>query len=193
MLWKAAMVELKKEKEQRKIDHHTTNMFPKSGEGPTEKTWLTEMSEGIHTSVENRGGEGELEDEEPRSENEDDKSKHNKLKTRKQRRKELKVKMTGKRLKYMKEEKKRKLDVYRIKSMKKELIVEEKAIADRVAKRKELKELKKFLPSDLSGQKFEEAELDIKVTMNRELNYQNMVQEIILNENIIHFQIRLLI
>merc|ERR1712018_394674 len=47
LLWKAAMVELNKEKEQHKIDYHTTNMFPKSADAPNEKTWVAEMSEGI--------------------------------------------------------------------------------------------------------------------------------------------------
>ena len=41
------MVELNKEKEQHKIDFHTTDMFPKSADAPNEKTWVAEMSEGI--------------------------------------------------------------------------------------------------------------------------------------------------
>merc|ERR1712141_790779 len=47
LLWKAAMVELNKEKKQHKIDYHTTNMFPTSGNAPNEETWVNEMSAGM--------------------------------------------------------------------------------------------------------------------------------------------------
>merc|ERR1712051_134799 len=47
LLWQAAMVELNKEKEQHRIDYHTTDMFPKTADAPNEQTWVAEMSEGI--------------------------------------------------------------------------------------------------------------------------------------------------
>lgn len=47
LLWKAAVVEMKKEKAQQKIDYHTTRMFPDVKDAPTHQTWLSEMSEGI--------------------------------------------------------------------------------------------------------------------------------------------------
>ena len=47
LLWKAAVVELNKEKAIQKIEYHTTRMFPDAKNAPTEKTWLAETSEGI--------------------------------------------------------------------------------------------------------------------------------------------------
>merc|ERR1711881_364255 len=91
LLWKAAMVELNKEKEQHKIDYHTTDMFPKSADAPNEQTWVAEMSEGI-AKLDNKMDNDPTEEE--ISEVEDtDELKTNKPKTRKQRKKELKLKM----------------------------------------------------------------------------------------------------
>jgi len=47
LLWRAAIVELNKEKEQHRIDYHTTRMFPDRSNAPDEKSWLAEMSEGV--------------------------------------------------------------------------------------------------------------------------------------------------
>ena len=51
MLWRAAVAELKKEKEQHRIDYHTTRMFPEKKNAPDQKTWLDEMSEGVDVLV----------------------------------------------------------------------------------------------------------------------------------------------
>ena len=157
------MVELNKERKQRKIDHHPTDMFPNSKDAPTEKTWLTEMSEGIDVlnGVE-KDTSHPVEDERVDCES-DEQCKLNKLKTRKQRRKELKLKISEKKLEATKKEKIKTQDVFRIKSMRKEIIAEERAINDRMVKRAEQKEAKKFFPLKLSAHKFEEPELDIKV------------------------------
>lgn len=47
LLWQAAVAELKKEKEQHRIDYHTTRMFPDKKDAPDHNTWLKEMSEGV--------------------------------------------------------------------------------------------------------------------------------------------------
>ena len=47
LLWRAAVVELNKEKEQHRIDYHTTRMFPEKKDAPDHNTWLSEMSEGV--------------------------------------------------------------------------------------------------------------------------------------------------
>ena len=165
LLWKAAMVELNKEKEQHKIDFHTTDMFPKSSEAPNEKTWVAEMSEGIATLEKDQDNIEAIEDESSVIDD-TDQLKMNKLKTRKQRKKELKLKMEEKRKEYGKRKKMKVLDVYRIKTMNKEITAEEKKIAGKIAKRKEQKEIKKSLPASTTWHKFEEQDLDLKVSNN---------------------------
>ena len=164
MLWKAAMDELNKEKKQHKIDFHTTNMFPKSGAAPAEETWLKEMSEGMNESAANEEEDKDKDIDNESSEAIDDESKSNKLKTRKQRKKELKLKMKEKRKKFDKREKLRVQDVFKIKTLNKEIKAEEQKIAQNMAKRKELKEIKKNMPADITGHKFEEQDIDIKVS-----------------------------
>ena len=156
------MVELNKEKEQHKIDFHTTDMFPKSADAPNEKTWVAEMSEGI-AALEKDQVNIEAVEEESSVVEDTDQSKMNKPKTRKQRKKELKLKMEEKRKEYGKRKKMKVHDVYKIKTMNKEINAEEKKIARKMAKRNEQKEIKKSLPASLTGHKFEEQDLDLKV------------------------------
>ena len=63
LLWKAAVVELNKEKEIQRVEYHTTRMFPDAKNAPTEQTWLEEMSEGILTTKDDEDDE-EKQDEE---------------------------------------------------------------------------------------------------------------------------------
>ena len=156
------MVELNKERKQHKIEYHTTNMFPKAADAPTKETWIAEMSEGIG-SLQKDKDNNELAEGECSEIQDEENSKINKPKTRKQRRKELKLKVTEKRAIYGKKEKMKVQEVYRIKSMNKEIIAEEKTIAERMAKRAEQKEMKKSLPADITGHKFEEQDMDLKV------------------------------
>merc|ERR1712126_326294 len=134
--------ELIKEKKQHKIDFHTTNMFPKSGAAPPEETWLKEMSEGMNESAANEEEDNDKDVDNESSETIDE-SKSNKLKTRKQRRKELKLKMKEKRKKFDKREKLRVQDVFKIKTLNKEIKAEEQKIAQNMAKKKKKKKKKK--------------------------------------------------
>merc|ERR1712018_634568 len=47
LLWKAAIVEINKDKAEHKIEYHTTRMFPTADKAPTKESWIKEMSEGI--------------------------------------------------------------------------------------------------------------------------------------------------
>merc|ERR1712098_465589 len=47
LLWKAAMVEIDKEREQQKIERLTTGMFPSRDKAPTAESRMKEMAEGI--------------------------------------------------------------------------------------------------------------------------------------------------
>lgn len=163
LLWKAAMVELNKEKEQHKIDFHTTDMFPKSGDAPNENTWVAEMSEGIAALEKTKVNIEATEDDSSVVEN-TDQLKMNKPKTKKQRRDALKLIREVKRKEYGKRKKMEVLDVYRVKTMTKEMKAEEKKIAHNMAKRNEQKEMKKSLPAHLTGHKFEEQDLDLKLS-----------------------------
>ena len=163
LLWKAAMVELNKEKEQHRIDYHTTNMFPKAGNAPGESTWIAEMSEGI-AALEKEDASMEANKEGPWEEHDEDVKTINKLKTKKQRRKELKLKREDRKIKKDKQEKLKEQDVFKIKSMNKEISAEEKRISQNIAKRNERKEIKKGLPDSITGYKFEEQDLDLKVS-----------------------------
>ena len=104
LLWKAAMVELNKEKEQHRIDYHTTDMFPKAGNAPGESTWIAEMSEGI-AALEKEDASMEANKEGPWEEHDEDVKTINKLKTKKQRRKELKLNREDRKIKKDKKEK----------------------------------------------------------------------------------------
>ena len=169
MLWKAAMVELNKEKKQHKIDYHTTNMFPSSGAAPNEDTWTKEMSEGIKelNPTDEDDNDEDKDNESPEAVDEDSKS--NKLKTMKKRRKALKLLMKEKRKNYDKREKMRILDVYKIKTLTKEIKAEEEQIAQNMAKRKEQKETKKNMPAAITGHKYEEQDIDLKVSNFRQI------------------------
>jgi len=72
--------------------------------------------------------------------------------------------MKEKRKKFDKREKLRVQDVFKIKTLNKEIKAEEQKIAQNMAKRKELKEIKKNMPADITGHKFEEQDIDIKLT-----------------------------
>ena len=157
------MIELNKEKKQHKIDYHTTNMFPSSGAAPNEETWAKEMSEGIKELNPNEEDDNNEDKDDESPETVDD-SKSNKLKTMKQRRKALKLLMKEKRKNYDKREKMRILDVYKIKTLTKEIKAEEEQIAQNMAKRKEQKETKKNMPAAITGHKYEEQDIDLKVS-----------------------------
>ena len=47
LLWKAAIVEINKDKAEHKIEYHTTKMFSKLDQATIKKNWIEEMSEGV--------------------------------------------------------------------------------------------------------------------------------------------------
>merc|ERR1712029_377012 len=119
LLWKAAMVEIDKEKEQQKIERLTTGMFPSRDKAPTAESRMKEMSEGI---VE-LGEDQEKEDEQL----EDDTEKvvvGNKPKTRRQLRDKRK-KMFEDQRKEREKNVKIEIEISRVKSIKKQLKSEE--------------------------------------------------------------------
>merc|ERR1712018_408255 len=155
----------------------TTNMFPKSGAEPAEETWLKEMSEGMNESTANEDEDKDKDIDNESSEAIDDETKGNKLKTRKQRKKELKLKMKERRKNYDKREKMRVQNVYKIKTLNKEIKAEEERIAQNIAKRKVKKELKKSMPASITNHKYEEQDPDLKLSEELTGNLRSLKPE----------------
>merc|ERR550519_1114676 len=72
--------------------------------------------------------------------------------------------MEEKRKEYGKRKKMKVQDVFRVKTMNKEIAAEQKKIAENIAKRQRKKEIKKGLPDAITGHKFEEQDLDLKLS-----------------------------
>ena len=119
LLWTAAKVEVNKEKAERKVDYHTTRMFPTAFS--KEDTWLKEMSEGIHENEEDE----KVEDEDENVSGNELEKPLNKPKTKKQRRKEKAKKAEEEKRKSVRDEKLKNQDVFRLKGMKKMMAAQE--------------------------------------------------------------------
>jgi len=177
LLLKATLTELKKEKAERKIDFHTTRMLPKKA--PTEEEQVKELTEGLfdededvseeETNDKPDGGEDEEEEEEGK--------KANKPKTKQQKRKERARK--AKETKAMQQKKAKLLenDYMRLKSIKKELKAGEEATAQKQAKKEQKKAEKALQAGTLSNYKFEEPDLDLKLSEELTGNLRNLKPE----------------
>jgi hypothetical protein len=87
ILWKAAMIEIDKEKKEKKLDRSLTGMFPTKDQAPTQQSYMAEMSVGL-PGLDDETEENEKEVVESEDENGDmvPKKSTTKPKTRKQRR-----------------------------------------------------------------------------------------------------------
>jgi nucleolar protein 53 len=168
LLWKAALVEVNKEKAAQKIEYHTTRMFPDAKDAPTMADHIKEMSEGIRElegdKEEEDDDDEEYEDIESGAEEEEESGGNKKLKTRKQRRKEKEAKADLAVRKRAADDKKKNQDVYRLKSLKKSISVSEAVTATRVVKRLQAKVDKLGEPAKLSKHTFEDADMEIKLS-----------------------------
>jgi len=163
LLWKAAIVEINKEKAEHKIEYHTTRMFPTSDKFPTTESWIKEMSEGVP------GLDKNLAEEKPETETvededeEEEEPKMFKPKTKTQRNREKREQYAKNKKITEDEDKKKFQDIFKLRSMRKEMNLEEKAAILR-SKVKEAKKIeKRSLPSTLGGQKYEEPEIPLKL------------------------------
>lgn len=190
VLWKATMVELAKEKERLKVERQTTEMFPTKDKAPTEKSILLEMSEGIPEL----GGKVDNDEEEEKStpqnevenstevtaedgDSEDKSSTGVKPKTRKQRR-DMKIRAYQERqLKLAKKKKLKEDEVFRLKSMKKELHAQTEQTKRRQARKEERRVEKMKNPIALSKYKYEAPEIEIKLSEELTGNLRNLKPE----------------
>jgi len=181
LLWKAAMVEMEKEKELQKIERATTGMFPSRKNAPTEKSFIQEMSEGI-VELNANTDDPEVENNEDAesaegSDDEDDASKMLKPKTRKQKR-DLRGRMFEEQKKARERDLKiRETEVTRVKSIKRELKAEELQAEENKEKKAEAKEKKLAGPLKLSNYDYEPQEIEIKLSDELTGNLRNLKQE----------------
>jgi len=182
LLWKAALVEIQKQKEQERIQRLTTSMFPQQGEAPTQQDYLKEMSEGI-VELKQKEKEEEKEEKEEQEESiEDDAEKESssqviRPKTRKQKRDKRGRMFEKQRERREKETKLREMELMRTKSLTKELKKEEMR-TEANQKRRAQEKLDKMGGSiQLSNYKYEPQEIEIKLSDELTGNLRNLKPE----------------
>jgi len=174
LLWKAALVEIQKQKEQERIQRQTTAMFPEKGEAPTTQDYLQEMSEGIIELKQKDKEEEEKEEKEEKEENgesiENDAEKELsssqviRPKTRKQKRDKRGRMFEKQRERREKETKLREMELMRTKSLTKELKKEELKTEANQKRRAQEKMDKMGGSIQLSNYKYEPQEIEIKLS-----------------------------
>jgi len=179
LLMQAALVEMAKEKEAKRIERATTRVFAE-GEAPTKHTYLQEMSEGIPelgAKDEDDASDEEDKVEEVQPDVEQIEIKSNKPKTRKQRR-DLRIRAHEQRkLKSLRQYKLKEDQVFKIKSMRKELKAAEHLTKQRQAKKAEEKEEKMRNPIQLSKYKYDAPDIEIKLSDELTGNLRNLKPE----------------
>lgn len=178
LLWRATIVEMEKEKELQKIERGTTLMFPDKKNAPTQETYIQEMSEGIK-ELQKEPLEEEDEEVEKEDEKEEEKDQTNgpKLVTRKKKR--------DRRLRMFEEVKKKRerslkmqeQEVMRVKSIHKKLNKDVKLTEEKQEKKKDAEEQKKMTATNLSNYKYEDPDLEIKLSDELTGNLRNLKSE----------------
>jgi len=178
LLWKAAIVEIEKEKELQKVERATTEMFPNRKAAPSENDYMKEMSEGIKELA------GEHEEEESNShaiaeEETEEQSLEGqfKPKTRKQKRDKRKKLFEDQRTLREKITKKSETEIFRSKSIVKELVSAEKEVEKNKDKKEEKLKEKMSGPLKLSNYRFEAPEIELKLSDELTGNLRNLQQE----------------
>lgn len=182
LMWKAALVEIQKQKEQDRIMRQTTEMFPKDGEAPTQKDYLLEMSEGI---VELKQGEEEEEKKEEKNEEDgkedtEDEEPSDKMirpKTRKQKRDKRGRMFVEQKERREKETRLREMELMRTKSLRKELRNEEIRTETNQKRRAQEKMDKMAGSIQLSNYKYEPQEIEVKLSDELTGNLRNLTPE----------------
>jgi len=180
LLWRAAIVEMEKDKEVMRIERATTLMFPDRKDAPTEATFIQEMSEGIKELEKESEGKEEEDGSEKEEESDED------IKMEVSGRKEVTRKQKRDRRKRMFESNKRKREmslkfkeqeIMRVKSLKKELKKGDVVTEERKEKKKQAEEIKKLGAIKLSNYKYEDQELEIKLSEELTGNLRNLQSE----------------
>lgn len=166
LLGQAYKIELRRENRQMQLHQALDAMFPTVENAPTKETWLTEMSAGLTISKDEEDNDGEEEAVMKDDDKEEEKvTTQPKPKTKKQRRKAKEIKIETRKRKEEKLERIRENEVYKVRSLRKEI----KRFDEDVQKRKELKqeewtERAKTRTKRLGKRYFSNAELEIKLS-----------------------------
>merc|ERR1712233_130442 len=179
LLWKAAMVEIEKEKVAQKLERQTTGMFPSRSEAPTEKTFIQEMSEGI-VELNGDAEESDAAKEDSAEETEEVNFQNCsvlKPKTRRQKRDRRKRMFEDQKKARERDVKIKEIEISRLNSIKKELKSEEAMGAENEEKRKVAKEDRMAGPLKLSNYNYEPQEIEIKLSEELTGNLRNLKQE----------------
>jgi len=183
VMWQAALVEITKEKERLKVERQTTGMFPTKNNAPTEASMLQEMAEGIPElgGKDNGDDSGQDDNEDVKADDNDDleqtMDKGAKPKTRKQRRDMKKRSYKQMQNKLKKKQMLNENEIYRLKSMKKELKNQEEITKQRQKKKEEEKIEAKKNPTALSKYKYQAPEIEVKLTEELTGNLRNLKPE----------------
>ena len=170
----AAVVEIEKEKDQRRLERQTTAMYPSKDQAPTSASIMKEMSEGIVELGDDKGTPAEELVEE------DDIEKvvvGNKPKTRRQKRDRRKRMFEDQRKERERSVRLRETEISRLRSIRKELNSEESRIEKNMEKKKIEAEQKLLGPQKLSNYKYEPQEIEIKLSDELTGNLRNLKQE----------------
>ncbi|XP_064600436.1 ribosome biogenesis protein NOP53-like [Liolophura sinensis] len=162
LLMKAVEIEKLKEKKEKKLEKSLDAKFPSKEEAPTEETWLSEMSAGLFDGDVAHEDEGSSDDNDRLSVN--PAVRREGKKTRRQRRIEKERKAQEKALQQAKTEKQRKQELLRLKSIKTEIKAREYKLEQRQNRKTQLRTLYKDKPKRLGKFKFEEPEIELKLS-----------------------------
>nr|ADD37961.1 protein CG1785 [Lepeophtheirus salmonis] len=169
LLWHTALTEIQREKAVRRIEKHTTEMYPSRRQ--TKEEEFKELAQGLAGLDSDLDKESEEEEEEVENSNVEDaktsilSSSMSKPKTKKQKRKQKAFKAAEKRRLIQNAKMDKERGVFRIKTFKKELDKLDQDIDEKSKKRLEDKEHKrKYQPLRLSRHRFEKMEEPVKLT-----------------------------
>lgn len=176
LLWKAAIVEMDKEKEVARIERATTMMFPGAGY-KQEETYIQEMSEGIKELEKEEEKDDEEESESEDEEEEEEGGNVKKLVGRKRRRDRRGRKFEENKKRREMENKKEEQEVMRLKSIRKELKVGDELTNERQKKKEDADKEKRKGAIQLSNYKFENQDLEIKLSDELTGNLRNLKAE----------------
>ncbi|RUS78597.1 hypothetical protein EGW08_013632 [Elysia chlorotica] len=175
LLLEAHSVEVKKDKEQKRIHNALDAKFPNKADAPNEYTYLTEMSAGLVSDSEEE--EEEDEDLQNASLSVNPPVRREDRKTKKQRRVEMESKVKEKEKAKVIDIKQRENKVLRLPTIKSEINKAERKQKDRAELKRKKKELEPFKTKRLNSIKFEEQDLDLKLSTELVGSYRELKPE----------------
>ncbi|XP_065564054.1 ribosome biogenesis protein NOP53-like [Artemia franciscana] len=163
LMLKAHLIEAEKEEAKAKINRKVEDMIKNVAGLPTEENWMAEMCQGLGDEDDNDADSGIAEEDKDLKLDRGSRD-HMKAKTRKQRRKAKLIKMEKNKLKEAKEKVQKEQNIFRVKSIGKEIAAEEKRHKEAAERRAKRKEMKAYQPLFLGPHKFEPQPIEINLS-----------------------------